>query len=176
VRIHVCPLAHLETVVAQTGARHVVTLISTATPVARPAGINPQNHLILGINDITAPMDGQIAPADEHVERLIAFVGAWERTTPLVVHCWAGVSRSTAAAYVAACALDPERDEVEAAQALRRASPTATPNPLLVALADARLNRNGRMIAAIAAIGRGADCYEGAPFAYEVLSGGRIHR
>jgi predicted protein tyrosine phosphatase len=57
---------------------------------------------------------------------------------------------------------------MELAQALRRASPTATPNRRLVALADDRLGRQGRMIAAITAIGRGADCYEGAPFALEI--------
>jgi hypothetical protein len=47
-------------------------------------------------------------------------------------------------------------------------SPTATPNRRLVALADRRLGREGRMAAAIAAIGRGADCFEGAPFALEL--------
>ncbi|MDQ0470533.1 tyrosine phosphatase family protein [Labrys wisconsinensis] len=167
-RIHVCSLARLEAVVAETGARHLVTLINAATPVTRPASISPANHLFLGMNDIPEPMEGHVAPGEEHLEQLLAFLAGWDRTSPLVVHCWAGVSRSTAAAYVAACALDPARDEMEAALALRRASPTATPNPRIVALADARLNRGGRMIAAIAAIGRGADCHEGTPFAYEV--------
>jgi predicted protein tyrosine phosphatase len=167
-RIHVCPLAHLEATVLATGARHVVTLINVATPVPRPAMISAANHLVLGMSDIAEPLEGHVAPGEEHLERLLAFVAAWDRTTPLVVHCWAGVSRSTAAAYVAACALDPARDEMEAALALRLASPTATPNPRLVALADARLDRNGRMIAAIAAIGRGSDCYEGSPFAYDI--------
>jgi predicted protein tyrosine phosphatase len=56
---------------------------------------------------------------------------------------------------------------MEIARELRRVSPTATPNRRMVALADERLERNGRMSAAIAAIGRGTDCYEGAPFALE---------
>ncbi len=50
------------------------------------------------------------------------------------------------------------------AKALREASPSATPNPRLVAVADAMLGRNGRMIEAIGAIGRGADAFEGTPF------------
>ena len=41
------------------------------------------------------------------------------------------------------------------AQALRRASPTATPNIRIVSLADRLLGRDGRMIAAIETIGRG---------------------
>ncbi len=31
----------------------------------------------------------------------------------MVVHCYAGISRSTASAFAAACALNPRRDEVE---------------------------------------------------------------
>ena len=57
----------------------------------------------------------------------------------MVIHCFAGVSRSTAAAFIAACALAPKRDEFDVARALRAASPTATPNARLVALADRAL-------------------------------------
>ncbi len=86
----------------------------------------------------------------------------------MLIHCFAGVSRSTAAAFIAACALAPKRDEIDIAHALRAASPTATPNARLVALADHALGRSGRMNEAIAAIGRGRDCFEGEPFALEL--------
>jgi predicted protein tyrosine phosphatase len=82
-----------------------------------------------------------------------------------VIHCWAGVSRSTAAAFITACALAPERPEAEIADALRAASPMATPNARLVAVADEMLGREGRMIAAVGRIGRGADVtFENEPF------------
>jgi predicted protein tyrosine phosphatase len=55
----------------------------------------------------------------------------------------------------AVCALNPDRPEIEIAHELREASPTASPNPRIVALADALLGRDGRMIAAIESIGRG---------------------
>lgn len=84
--------------------------------------------------------------------------------SPLVFHCWAGISRSTAAAYIAACALAPERDEANLALALRQASPSATPNARFVALADDILGRRGRMVDAIRGIGRGAEAMEGTPF------------
>ena len=86
----------------------------------------------------------------------------------MLIHCFAGVSRSTAAAYIAACALKPKRDEFAIARALRAASPTASPNTRLVALADDKLGRRGRMSEAIADIGRGDDCFEGAPFTLEL--------
>ena len=75
-----------------------------------------------------------------------------------------GISRSTASAYATVCALNPRRDEATIAQALRRASPTATPNALIVSLADRLLGREGRMIAAIETIGRGDLTAEAAPF------------
>jgi predicted protein tyrosine phosphatase len=162
--IHVCSLARLHETVAATGARHVVTLLKDTDRVQRPDGIMSENHLILGMDDITGPIDGYIAPADEHVTRLLDFVRGWNRAAPLVIHCYAGISRSTAGAYVAACALNPHRDEATIARTLRRASPTATPNFRIVALADRALGRGGRMTTAIEEIGRGVMAFEGDPF------------
>jgi len=162
--IHVCSLSRLHATVEETGALHIVTLLKDTDRVERPRRIVPANHLILGMDDISMPMDGYIAPANEHVRRLLDFVRGWDRAKPMVVHCFAGISRSTAGAYVAACALNPRRDEAAIAQALRRASVTATPNPLIVSIADRMLGRDGRMMAAIDAIGRGELAYEGEPF------------
>ncbi len=99
---------------------------------------------------------------------LLEFLRQWERRRPLVIHCYAGVSRSTAAAFVALCALT-SRDEIEIAENLRLISPTATPNRRLVALADEILSRQGRMVAAIDSIGRGAECFEGEVFWMETV-------
>lgn len=162
--IYVCPMASVAETVAQTGATRLVTLLNGGTPFERPVAIAPPNHLFLSMNDIVDAQTGLVPPSPAHVETLLAFVRDWDRTTPLVVHCFAGISRSTAAAYITAAALAPQRDEAELAWTLRRLSPSATPNIRLVRLADAILGRKGRMIAAIEAIGRGADAYEGTPF------------
>lgn len=162
--IHVCSLARLHRTVEETAARHVVTLIRDVDLVRRPAGIETKNHLIINIDDIVGPIEGQTHPSAEHVERLIDFVRQWDRAAPMVIHCYAGISRSTAGAFTAACLLNPARDEHAIAQSLRRASPTATPNALIVSLADSALQRNGRMVSAIESIGRGRTVFEGVPF------------
>ena len=167
-RLHVCPLARIDEFVEATGARSLVTLLNRGTPVTRPPAIRPERHLFIAMSDIVDPMDGHILPGERHVGELLAFVTDWDRAEPLLIHCYAGVSRSTAAAFIAACALQPARSEAEIALAIRSASPTATPNPRLVAIADDILGRSGRMVAAVAAIGRGETCDYGVPFGLEV--------
>ena len=55
-----------------------------------------------------------VAPAAGHVQEVLRFAGEWrQEKAPLLIHCWAGISRSTAAAYATVCALNPERDEEE---------------------------------------------------------------
>lgn len=162
--LYVCPLSRLDETIAATGARDVITLATVGTPVVRPEGIAPGRHCVIGVSDIAVPLEGHVLPAEAHVRALLAVAEGWDRVSPLVIHCYAGIGRSTAAAFVVACALDPGRDEAAIAETLRAAAPSATPNPRLVAVADAMLGREGRMAAAIAAIGRGAEAFEGTPF------------
>ena len=139
-----------------------------STAPSRPAAIALDRHLFLPLSDIIEPTEGHVLPGEGHVRRLLHFAYSWDRAAPMLIHCFAGVSRSTAAAFISACALNPEREESEIARAIRAASPTATPNARLVALADIILVRRGRMNAAIAAIGRGEACMEGVPFSLPV--------
>jgi predicted protein tyrosine phosphatase len=167
--IYVCPLARLYDTIQESGALHIVTLLRLSDRVTRPSHIAAENHLILNVDDIPEPADGYTAPAEEHVERLIRFAGAWDRTTPMVVHCFAGISRSTASAFVAACTVNPKRDEQEIAWAIRRASRTAQPNVRIVSIADRLLKRQGRMIRAVETIGPGTMATEGIPFRLDIL-------
>ena len=167
-QIHVCPLSKIAQTVQATGARSMVTLINAGTPVERPAAVAPERHLFVSVSDIVAAEEGHILPAEAHLAEVLAFVRAWDRRQPLLIHCYAGVSRSTAAAYVSACALREDFDEAALAQTLRARSPTATPNAMMVALGDRLLRRQGRMVAAVAAIGRGQECFEGVTFSVDV--------
>jgi predicted protein tyrosine phosphatase len=120
------------------------------------------------MDDITEPMDGYTTPSEAHVDQVLDFVRGWDRRAPMVIHCYAGVSRSTASAFAAACMLNPHRNEMEIAQKLRAASPIASPNRLIVSLADKALGRDGRMIRALESIGPASMMVEGKPFLVEL--------
>jgi len=162
--IHVCSLAALPETVRRTGASHVLTVMANVEQVARPETILPENHLKVSMDDITEQLEGFVAPSEHHVAQVLAFVRGWDRGAPLVVHCYAGISRSTASAFAAVCALNPQRDELTIAKAIRAASPIASPNRLIVSLADKALGREGRMLRALDAIGPGNMLTEGQPF------------
>jgi predicted protein tyrosine phosphatase len=165
-RIHVCPLAHVARVAADSGARSLISLLTPPALAPRPQKIAAQDHLQLGFADLTAPRDGMTPASADQLKALLDFVTRRDRPAPLLIHCFAGVSRSPAAAFIALCALT-DRGEHDIAADLRRLSPSATPNRHMVALADTLLTREGRMVAAIDSIGRGADCFEGESFCME---------
>lgn len=166
--IHVCSLAKLPAIVEATKARHIITVMGNIEKVVRPASVPEINHLRVSMDDVSLPMDGFNAPCEAHVSTILAFTQKWDRAAPLVIHCWAKISRSTASAFAAACALNARRSEMDIAQSLRAASPSASPNPLIVAHADRLLGRDGRMIRAVEAIGPGVDVIEGHPFTLDL--------
>ncbi len=166
--IYVCSLAKLEATVTRSGASHIATLISEGTPVPRPDTVSVQNHLILSFHDISTPMEGMTPPGEADIDRFVGFVKDWNRAAPLVVHCWAGVSRSTAGAMIALCALRPDLDEDDIAGRIRAGSPEASPNSAMIALADRLLERDGRLIGATERIGRGRVAFEGSVFSLVV--------
>lgn len=115
------------------------------------------HRLDLRLHDIAEPRPGLVAPSRADVASLLAFGESWDGSRPLLVHCRMGISRSTAAALILAAGARPRLDEVALSAALRLAAPCATPNPLMIALADELLGRSGRLVAAVREIGRGAD-------------------
>lgn len=160
----VSPLSKLAETALLYKPRELVTLMNKGTVMERPAIIEENCHYYLGFNDISEPQEGLITPSENEIFKILDIAENWNRQFPLLINCFMGISRSTATAFLIACALQPKKSEQDIANLLRKNSPTATPNKLLVALADKILNRDGRMSRAIANIGRGAEAFEGTPF------------
>lgn len=165
--ITVCGVGKLEETARQLNATHVLTIIRDHGHIPTPQGIAAANHLRIDVNDITEPGEGMVHPLPEHIEQVLAFARDWQHRSPMIIHCFAGISRSTASAYTSLCALNPDVPEALIARRLRRASPTATPNKLIISIADDILGRKGRMVDAIAAIGVGEPAMEAVPFHLE---------
>ena len=166
--LHVCSLAALPDTVKATGASHILTVMADVDQVQRPASVLAQNHLKVSMDDITEQIDGFVAPSAAHIEKVLNFFRGWDRNAPMVVHCYAGISRSTASAFAAACLLNPHRDEIAIARQIRAASAIAQPNRLIVSLADKALGRAGRMLRALDQMGPGSMIVEGRPFRVDI--------
>ena len=162
--IVVCGLARAQEQIDQYKAGSVIGILGPETAHPTYRNIALQQHLKLTFNDINEEAAGMKAASVDDVDRLLNFITAWDKKSPLLIHCWAGISRSTASAFAALCLLQPDEDEMELAQKLRLASPSATPNRLITKHVDDRLGRKGRMLRAVDSIGRGANAYEGVPF------------
>lgn len=160
-RILVTPLSALEDAIESHRPSHIVTLLSPEHMIETPAGFAPDRHLKLGVNDIADPAAGEHPPSRIHIDRLLAFSRVWDTKQPLLIYCWAGISRSMASAYAVLCDRAGPGREVEMALAIRRAAVHANPNLLLVSHADAALGRNGRMIEALSAMGPPLQVMEG---------------
>jgi predicted protein tyrosine phosphatase len=164
--IYVCPLSRAPHLAREQKVSHVVSLLDPGTPFPVIDDIG-ERHLCIEVHDIEEEMEGLDPLCGARVKRMLEFVSGWDRTAPILIHCYAGISRSTATAFITACAHNIDVDEEAIALALREASPSASPNRRFVAMADAELGRSGRMSRAIEKIGRGAswfDIGEAAPF------------
>lgn len=160
----VTPLSRLAEVITLREPSHLITLLSPEELIETPSGFARERHLRIGVHDIAEPTPGLVAPDIQLVERVFDFAQGWSGETPMVVHCWAGISRSTATAFAIACARNPGADELAIALAMRRASQSAYPNRRIVALADEILGRRGRMVEAVEAMGPNGMVLEGDPF------------
>ena len=147
--ILVCSLSRVEEMIARYRPGRVISLLDPGYVFPDLGPSYGGKHLELRFHDVLVAAAGEIAPSIEHIDHLLRFIETARRDEDLLIHCRAGISRSTAAAFIAACFLYPDVPERTLALALRRASPVARPNQTMIALADTAMARDGRMTDAI---------------------------
>ncbi|MBR0698165.1 tyrosine phosphatase family protein [Bradyrhizobium lablabi] len=158
----VCPLSQLAQLARGAGPFALLSLFSPGHERFDCSAFDCRRQLDLSFHDIVEPRPGLVPPNAEIVRSIIDF-GRNVGEARVIVNCFAGISRSSAAAYILACDRNPGLER-EIAEELRRRSVSATPNRLMISIADGLLGRGGDMVEAIARIGRGADAFEGTPF------------
>ena len=103
------------------------------------------------------------------MDQLLEFSRTWDASRPMVIHCWAGISRSMASAYAILCDRIGTGREIQIARAMRRRAPHAQPNRLLVRHADEALERDGKMILALNSMGPPLVMEEGIATAFPLV-------
>ena len=139
---------------------HVVSIIQPELQPSRPDQLPESAHLRVGVHDISEHQEDQILAVYQDIETLVRFIDTWKPSDgAFLTHCYAGVSRSTATALIAASIKtgDPEWSAIR----LRAAAPHAYPNRRIIALADEVLDLGGRLVEACEAMGSSSPVVEG---------------
>ena len=119
-----------------------VSLVCPGTPCFACHG---PHHLLLHLHDIAEELDGHVVPCRQHLLDVLDFTADLAPGSRLLVHCIAGVSRSTAAAIGILIARGvPWRDAWEAVEAVR---PRMVPNARILRLIDEHHGLGGALVA-----------------------------
>jgi predicted protein tyrosine phosphatase len=165
--ILVSPLSRVLELVATRKPDRVISILDPATPFPELGASYAGRHLRLSFHDVHEAAPGLVPVTEEHVTELLSFLAAWSDDESILIHCHAGIGRSTATGFVARCHRNPAASELALARDLRRVAPLSRPNEAVVRMADRLMRRRGRMIDAIRQTGRGlawVDVNEGVPF------------
>jgi predicted protein tyrosine phosphatase len=138
------------------GVTHVLSILDPDHPDPEAFQNFGEHHrTLLRFHDEIEPRPGIVLPAREHVEQIVAFGRSLADTAHagrqghLLVHCHAGISRSTAAMATLLAQVYPERDEASVFARVLTMRPKAWPNSRMIGYADEMLGRNGRMLQAL---------------------------
>jgi predicted protein tyrosine phosphatase len=152
---------------------HVLSILDPGWP--EPESLSTfdlTRRLKLRFHDVIEAQPGWILPERWDVELLLAFSRdlAASQKTHLLIHCHAGVSRSTAAATLVLAQTRPDRPAEDALREVARLRPRAWPNLRILELGDDILGRGGEIVDAARAHYRRA--LEREPGLAEVMIGG----
>lgn len=142
----VCSIEKVPAMILFRGATHVLSLLRgpERNELKMPRAFNKENWLFLDMDDVVNA-DAECAPTKEQVAQILAWGRALPSDAKVVVHCYAGVSRSTAAALsIKVQQLGVDRID-EAVKWLVQVRPVCCPNPVITRFADELLGANGKL-------------------------------
>ncbi len=153
-RLTICGLQELCSF-QDAAVTHVLSILDPHHPDPDDfASYGPHNRLTLRFDDIIEPAPGMMLPEREHVEQLLAFgqgltVADADPLRHLLIHCHAGISRSSASMVTLLAESRPDADEDGLFATIREIRPQAWPNSRMVGMADDLLGRGGRLTQAL---------------------------
>ncbi|MDP6352080.1 MAG: protein-tyrosine-phosphatase [Alphaproteobacteria bacterium] len=151
-RLSICGLDELAAL-AGAGISHVVSILDPEWPDPEAFAAYPDHRReTFRFDDVIYERPGYVWPRRADIENILRFAGRLpgEAVHHLLIHCHAGVSRSTAAAVIVMAALNGGR-EAEMFDLIDGLRPRSWPNSLMIGLADEMLDRDGALLGAMRA-------------------------
>lgn len=157
-RITVCGIEELKGF-SEARVSHVLSILDPEAPTPPAFGsFGEHARLELRFHDVIEETEGMIAPRAEDVRRILDFGRTLVREPPeaahLLVHCHAGISRSTAAMTLLLAQSLPDRPAADLLEEVFRIRAKAWPNLRIMELGDAMLGRDGTLVVAAHAMYR----------------------
>jgi predicted protein tyrosine phosphatase len=153
-RITICGIPELGEHRAS-GVTHVLSILDPGWPDPAAFGDFPAHRRVaLRFNDIIADMPGEIMPTASDVAVLLEYGREVMLAGPaahLLIHCHAGISRSTASAALLLAQAEPARPAEAILAEIVRQRPRAWPNLLMLEFGERLLGRVGEIIPAAGA-------------------------
>ena len=106
-----------------------------------------EHHVYRFVDSVDGHVNG---PQLEHIKHLLTIGKSWTQTEPLLIHCMAGISRSSAAAFILMCQKLPGAEQ-DIAEIMSQSAPNLWPNSAMVKMADELLVRKGKMLSSLIA-------------------------
>ena len=155
-RITVCGIDEL-TGHCEAGISHVLSILDPGHPEPSAFGAFGEHvKLELRFNDIIEETPGMLRPSQMHVDELLGFGRTLpaEQDAHLLVHCHAGISRSSASMVLLLAQAMPDRPAEAVFAEVLRIRPNIWPNLHILELGDAALKRGGTLPEAASAVYR----------------------
>lgn len=153
-KITICGIAELGQH-CEAGVTHVLSILDPHWPDPEAFNDFPSHRReALRFNDVIAPAPEIVAPDESHVAQLLAFGRDVEVAGPLahlLIHCHAGISRSSAAATLLLAQETPSLPAADIFNEIARLRPRAWPNLAMLEIGEVTLGRHGEFTAAVGA-------------------------
>src|ERR1700727_3954476 len=135
------------------GVTHILSILDPEWPDPEAfLAYDPHFRATLRFHDAIEPDPDILLPQRGDVAAILTFGRDAAEAGGLLIHCHAGISRSTAATPMILAQAHPHESEDELADRLLRNRPQAWPNSRMIAFADELLDRRGQLMAATAGV------------------------